>query len=142
LLQQRLSAGYSDAPTQGFTDLDIGFRANNNCTIENHSICMENKKMGANGTLSFLGVLLLKSFYPKPPNETDLKKSRKSCSNLGRCTGFESHDNLWLGLDMNIVFLKWSMQSSIFSNSKEAYELRPLTLLKTNAIWFSSQYQL
>jgi iron complex outermembrane receptor protein len=144
LLQQRLSAGYSDAQTNlfaSFTDLDIeGFRANSSYNRKSFNLHGK-QKMSANGTLSFLGVFTrLKAFIPSAINETDLKNNpERAAPTWAAAQGFESYDKFMVGLGYEHRFSnKWSMQSSIFSNSKEAYEPRPFDIIedKTNAIGF------
>ena len=144
LLQQRLSAGYSDAKTNlfaSFTDLDIeGFRANSSYNRKSFNLHGK-QQLGSNGTLSFLGVFTrLKAFIPSSINETDLKNNpERAASTWAAAQGFESYDKYMVGLGYEHRFSnKWSMQSSIFSNSKKAYEPRPFNIIddKTAAVGF------
>ncbi|WP_244533940.1 TonB-dependent receptor [Flavobacterium micromati] len=144
LLQQRLSAGYSDAKTNlfaSYTDLDIeGFRANS--SYKRKSFNLHGKqKIGSNGTLSFLGVFTrLKAFIPSSINETDfMNNPERAAPTWAAAQGFESYDKFMVGLGYEHRFSnKWSMQTSIFSNSKDAYEPRPFDIIddKTTAIGF------
>ena len=144
LLQQRLSGGYSDAKTNlfaSYTDLDIeGFRANS--SYKRKSFNLHGKqKIGPNGNLSFLGVFTrLKAFIPSSINENDLKNNpKRAAANWAAAQGFESYDKFMVGLGYEHRFSdKWSMQTSVFSNSKEAYEPRPFNIIddKTIAIGF------
>lgn len=144
LLQQRLSAGYSDAKTNlfaSFTDLDIeGFRANSSYNRKSFNLHGK-QQLGSNGTLSFLGVFTrLKAFIPSSINETDLKNNpERAAATWAAAQGFESYDKYMVGLGYEHRFSnKWSMQSSIFSNSKKAYEPRPFNIIddKTAAVGF------
>ena len=144
LLQQRLSAGYSDAKTNlfaSYTDLDIeGFRANSSYNRKSFNLHGK-QQLGSNGTLSFLGVFTrLKAFIPSSINETDLKNNpERAASTWAAAQGFESYDKYMVGLGYEHRFSnKWSMQSSIFSNSKKAYEPRPFNIIddKTAAVGF------
>jgi iron complex outermembrane receptor protein len=144
LLQQRLSAGYSDAKTNlfaSYTDLDIeGFRANSSYKRESFNLHGK-QKIGSNGTLSFLGVFTrLKAFIPSSINETDFKNNpERAAPTWAAAQGFESYDKFMVGLGYEHRFSsKWSMQTSIFSNSKDAYEPRPFDIIddKTTAMGF------
>jgi iron complex outermembrane receptor protein len=144
LLQQRLSAGYSDAKTNlfaSYTDLDIeGFRANSSYKRESFNLHGK-QKIGSNGTLSFLGVFTrLKAFIPSSINETDFKNNpERAAPTWAAAQGFESYDKFMVGLGYEHRFSsKWSMQTSVFSNSKDAYEPRPFDIIddKTTAMGF------
>ena len=136
LLQQRLSAGYDDSKTNifsSYTDLQTdGFRANS--SYNRKSLNLHGKqKMGSNGILSFLGTFTrLKAFIPSSINETDLKNSpEKAASTWAAAQGYESYDQSLFGLGYDHRFSeKWSMQTSVFSNFKDAYEPRPFDILK------------
>ncbi|WP_426094254.1 TonB-dependent receptor family protein [Flavobacterium sp. DSR2-3-3] len=146
LLQQRLSAGYSDSQTNvftSFTDLQSdGFRANS--SYNRKSLNLHGKqKIGSAGTLSFLGTFTrLKAFIPSSINETDLKNNpEKAAATWAAAQGFESYDKFMFGLGYDHQFSeKWSIQTSVFSNFKDAYEPRPFDILdeKTNAAGFRS----
>lgn len=146
LLQQRLSAGYSNAKTNvftNFTDLKSdGFRANS--SYKRKSLNLHgNQKITANGNLSFLGIFTrLKAFIPSSINETDLNNNpEKAASNWAAAKGYESYDKFMLGLGYDYQFSKkWAIKTSIFSNFKEAYEPRPFDILeeKTNTVGFRS----
>ncbi|TDE55128.1 TonB-dependent receptor family protein [Flavobacterium sp. GT3P67] len=146
LLQQRLSAGYSDSKTNvytSFTDLQSdGFRANSSYNRKSFNL-QGKQKMAPNGSLSFLGIFTrLKAFIPSSINETDLKNNpEKAASTWAAAQGFESYDKFMLGLGYDHQFSqKWSLQTSVFSNFKEAYEPRPFDILdeKTSAAGFRS----
>lgn len=146
LLQQRLSAGYNDSKTNifsSYTDLQTdGFRANS--SYNRKSLNLHGKqKMGSNGILSFLGTFTrLKAFIPSSINETDLKNSpEKAASTWAAAQGYESYDQSLFGLGYDHRFSeKWSMQTSVFSNFKDAYEPRPFDILKdkTSSVGFRS----
>ena len=138
LLQQRLSAGYSDAKTNlfsSYTDLETeGFRANSSYkrkTVNLHG----RQKLSSKGNLSFLGTFTrLKAFIPSSINETDLKNNpEKAAGTWAAAEGFESYDKFLLGLGYERRFSKkWSVQTNLFSNFKDAYEPRPFDILKDN----------
>ena len=144
LLQQRLSAGFSDSKTNlyaSYNDLAIdGFR--NNSSYKRKSFNLHGKqKISSNGNLSFLGTFTrLKAFIPSSINETDLKNNpEKAASTWAAAKGFESYDKLMLGLGYDHQFSeKWSLQTSVFSNFKKAYEPRPFDIIedKTSSVGF------
>jgi len=85
LLQQRLSAGYSDSKTNvftSFTDLQSdGFRANSSYNRKSFNLHGK-QKMGPKGSLSFLGTFTrLKAFIPSSINETDFKNNPEKAAN-------------------------------------------------------------
>jgi iron complex outermembrane receptor protein len=144
LVQQRLSAGYSDAKTNlftSYTDLEVdGYRVNS--AYKRKSFNLHGKqKIGTKGNLSFLGVFTrLKAFIPSSINETDLKNNPdRAASNWAAAKGFESYDKVMVGLGYEHRFSnKWSIQTSLFSNLKNAYEPRPFDIIddKTIAIGY------
>lgn len=146
LLQQRLSAGYSDARTNlftSYTDLEIdGFRANS--SYKRKSFNLHGKqKISANGSLSFLGIFTrLKAFIPSAINETDFNNNPENAATTwAAAQGFESYDKFMFGLGYDHrLSEKWSFQTSVFSNFKNAYEPRPFNILdeKTNSVGFRS----
>lgn len=138
LLQQRLSAGYSDSKTNVFTsytDLQSdGFRVNSSYNRKSFNLYGK-QKIGSKGDLSFLGTFTrLKAFIPSSINETDLKNNpEKAASTWAAAKGFESYDKFMLGLGYDHQFSeKWSLQTSVFSNFKDAYEPRPFDILDEN----------
>ncbi|MFV8362519.1 TonB-dependent receptor domain-containing protein [Flavobacterium sp. ZT3P35] len=138
LIQQRLSAGYRDAKTylfSSYTDLETeGFRANSSYkrkTVNLHG----RQKLSSKENLSFLGTFTrLKAFIPSSINETDLKNNpEKAASTWAAAEGFESYDKFLLGLGYEHRFSKkWSVQTNLFSNFKDAYEPRPFDILEDN----------
>lgn len=146
LLQQRLSAGYSDSKTNlfaSYTDLETdGFRANS--SYKRKSFNLHGKqKIASNGSLSFLGTFIrLKAFIPSSINETDLNNNpEKAAPTWAAAQGFESYDKYMLGLGYEHRFSEtWSLQTSVFSNFRDAYEPRPFNILdeKTSALGFRS----
>ena len=144
LLQQRLSAGFSDSKTNLYAshnDIAIdGFRTNS--SYKRKSFNLHGKqKISSNGNLSFLGTFTrLKAFIPSSINETDLKNNpEKAASTWAAAKGFESYDKLMLGLGYDHQFSeKWSLQTSVFSNFKKAYEPRPFDIIedKTSSVGF------
>ncbi|MFE3872264.1 TonB-dependent receptor [Flavobacterium sp. ZS1P70] len=109
LLQQRLSAGYSDSKTNvftSFTDLQSdGFRANSSYNRKSFNLHGK-QKIGSNGSLSFLGTFTrLKAFIPSSINETDLKNNpEKAAATWAAAQGFESYDKSCLDWDTIINF--------------------------------------
>ena len=146
LLQQRLSAGFSNSKTNlnvSYNDLETkGFRSNS--SYKRKSFNFNGKqKINYNGNLSFLGTFTrLKAFIPSSVNETDLKNNpEKAASTWAAAKGFESYDKLILGIGYNYRFSeKWLFQTSVFSNFKKGYEPRPFDILqdKTSTIGFRS----
>ena len=146
LLQQRLSAGYSNSKTNlftSYTDLESdGFRANSSYNRQSFNLHGK-QKIASNGSLSFLGTFIrLKAFIPSSINETDLKNNpKKAASTWAAAQGFESYDKFMIGLGYNHQFSeKWSLQTSVFSNFRDAYEPRPFNILdeKTGSLGFRS----
>ena len=144
LLQQRLSAGYSDIDSNFYTsysDLQSdGFRANS--SYKRKSFNLHGKqKIATKGTLTFLGIFTqLKSFIPSSLNENDFNNNpEKAASTWAAAKGYESYDKFLLGLGYDHQFSeKWSLESSVFSNFKDAYETRPFDILdeKTSSLGF------
>ncbi|MET0760099.1 MAG: TonB-dependent receptor, partial [Flavobacterium sp.] len=146
LLQQRLSAGYSDAKSNlysSYTDLHSdGFRANSSYNRKSFNLHGK-QRIAANGSLSFLGVFTkLKAFIPSSLNENDLiNNPENAASSWAAAKGYESYDKFLLGLGYDHQFSeKWSLQTSVFSNFKDAYEPRPFDILdeKTSSLGFRS----
>lgn len=138
LLQQRISAGYSDSKMNVFTsytDLQSdGFRANSSYNRKSFNLHAK-QKMGSKGSLSFLGTFTrLKAYIPSSINETDLKNNpEKAAATWAASQGFESYDKFMMGLGYDHQFSKkWSIQTSVFSNFKDAYEPRPFDILDEN----------
>ena len=138
LLQQRLSAGYSDSKTNVFTsytDLQSdGFRANSSYNRKSFNLHGK-QKIGSKGDLSFLGTFTrLKAYIPSSINEMDLKNNpEKAAATWAAAQGYESYDKFMFGLGYNHRFSeKWSIQTSVFSNFKDAYEPRPFDILDEN----------
>ena len=146
LLQNRLSAGYSDSKTNvfaSFTDLQSeGFRENSSYDRKSFNLHAK-QKINSKGSFSFLGTFTrLKAFIPSSINETDLRNNpEKAAATWAAAQGFESYDKFMLGLGYDHQFSeKWSLQTSIFSNFKDAYEPRPFDILdeKTSSLGLRS----
>ncbi|SHM41463.1 TonB-dependent receptor family protein [Flavobacterium xanthum] len=136
LLQQRLAAGYSDSKTNvftSFTDLESdGFRANSSYKRKTFNLHGK-QRLSAKGELSFLGTFTrLKAFIPSSINESDLRNNPEiAATTWAAAQGFESYDKFLLGLAYDHRFSeKWSIQTSLFSNFKDAYEPRPFDILE------------
>jgi iron complex outermembrane receptor protein len=82
LIQQRLSAGYSDAKTNLFSSYKFrnrGFRANSSLkrkTVNLHG----RQKLSSKEFIFFRNFTRLKAFIPSSINETDLKTIQKKSS--------------------------------------------------------------
>lgn len=146
LLQQRLSAGYSDSKTNLFSSYthlqSDGFRANSSYNRKSFNVHGK-QKIAVNGSLSFLGIFTrLKAFIPSSLNENDFNNNpKKAAVNWADAQGFESYEKFLLGLGYDHQFSeKWSLKTSIFSNFKDAYEPRPFDILdeKTSSLGFRS----
>ncbi|MFE3868335.1 TonB-dependent receptor family protein [Flavobacterium sp. LS2P90] len=138
LLQQRLSVGYSDSKTNlftSFTDLQSdGFRENSSYKRKSFNLHAK-QKIASHGSLSFLGIFTqLKAFIPSSINETDINNNpQKAAVTWAAAQGFESYDKYMLGLGYDHQFSqKWFIQTSVFSNFKDAYEPRPFDILDEN----------
>ena len=136
VLQQRLAAGYSDSKTNlftSFTDLESdGFRANSSYKRKTFNLHGK-QRLSTKGELSFLGTFTrLKAFIPSSINENDLRKNPEiAATTWAAAQGFESYDKFLLGLGYDHRFSeKWSIQTSLFSNFKDAYEPRPFDILE------------
>ena len=136
VLQQRLAAGYSDSKTNlftSFTDLESdGFRANSSYKRKTFNLHGK-QRLSAKGELSFLGTFTrLKAFIPSSINENDLRNNPEiAATTWAAAQGFESYDKFLLGLGYDHRFSeKWSIQTSLFSNFKDAYEPRPFDILE------------
>lgn len=135
LLQQRLSAGYSDSNLNlysSYSDLQSdGYRANSSYKRKAFNL-HGNQKITTNGNLSFLGVFTrLKAFIPSSLNENDFKNNpEKAATTWAAAQGYESYDKFLSGLGYDHQFSrKWSLKSSVFSSFKKAYETRPFDIL-------------
>lgn len=135
LLQQRLSAGFSDSKTNlfaNYSDLELdGFR--NNSAYKRQTMNLHGKQIiGANGQLSFLGIFTkLKAFIPSAINEVDYKNNpEKAAPTWAASQGYESYDKYMFGVGYDHRFSnKWSLQTSVFTNYKKAYEPRPFDII-------------
>lgn len=135
LLQQRLSAGYSDPNLNlysSYSDLQSdGYRANSSYKRKAFNL-HGNQKITTKGNLSFLGVFTrLKAFIPSSLNENDFKNNpEKAATTWAAAQGYESYDKFLSGLGYDHQFSeKWSLKSSVFSSFKKAYETRPFDIL-------------
>lgn len=144
LLQQRLSAGYSDSNLNlysSYSDLQSeGYRANSSYNRKVFNL-HGNQKIATKGNLSFLGIFTrLKAFIPSSLNENDFKNNpQKAATTWAAAQGYESYDKFLLGLGYDHQFSeKWFLKSSVFSNFKDTYETRPFDILdeKTSMLGF------
>ena len=142
LLQQRLSAGYSDSNSNlfsSFSDLQSdGYRANSHYKRKSFNL-FGNQKIGNKGNLSFLGIFTrLKAYIPSSLNEKDYNNNpEKAATTWAAAQGYESYDKFLIGLGYDHQFSKkWTLKSSLFSNCKDGYEARPFDILedKTNSL--------
>lgn len=135
LLQQRLSAGYSDLNSNlysSYSDLESdGYRANSSYKRKSFNL-HGNQKITTKGNLSFLGIFTrLKAFIPSSLNEHDFENNpEKAATTWAAAQGYESYDKFLLGLGYDHQFSeKWSLKSSVFSNFKDTYEARPFDIM-------------
>jgi len=138
LLQQRVSAGYSDLNSNlfsSYSDLESdGYRANSSYKRKNFNL-FGKQKMGAYGSLSFIGMYTkLKAYIPSSLNENDFNNNpQKAATTWAAAQGYESYDKFLLGLGYDYQFSdKWSLKASVFSHLKDAYEARPFDILDEN----------
>lgn len=142
LVQQRLSAGYSDANSNvysSYSDLQTdGYRANS--SYKRQAFNLHGKqKIAEKGNLSFIGIFTrLKAYIPSSLNEKDfVNNPEKAAPTWAAAQGYESYDKFLIGLGYDHQFSnKWSLKSSLFSNFKEGYETRPFDILadKINSV--------
>lgn len=138
LTQQRLSGGYSNATSNLFSSYSNlesdGYRANSSYRRKNANF-FGKQKITNKSSLSFVGMYTkLKAYIPSSLSENDFKNNPEKASNTwAAAKGYESYDKYLFGLGYDHQFSKkWSLQSSVFSNFKEAYETRPFDILDEN----------
>lgn len=136
LLQQRFSGGYNKEKSTFFSSystIDLeGFRANSTYKRKNFNL-FGKQQLSSKGTLSFVGMFTkVKAFIPSSLSEKDFNDNpEKAATTWSAAQGFESYDKYILGLGYKHLFSeKWSLQSSFFSNFKNAYEARPFDILE------------
>lgn len=146
LIKQSLGAGYSNANSNLFSNYthlkSDGFRDNSSYDRKSFNIHAK-QKIGTKGNFSFLGIFTrLKAFIPSSITENDyLNHPERAAKTWEAAQGYESYDKSLFGLSYYHSFSdKWSLKSSVFSNSKKAYEPRPFDILdeKTNSFGFRS----
>lgn len=121
-----------------------GFRANS--SYDRQSINLFGKhQLSEKGKLNFIGIATrLKAFIPSSINQTDFDNSPEiAATNWAAARGFESYDKLLLGMGYDHQFSeKWSWNSTVFSNFKDAYEPRPFDILEDNIMNFGVRSKL
>jgi len=142
LIKQSLSAGYSAASSNlysNYTHLQSdGFRANSSYDRKSFNVHAK-QKLGRKGSLSFLGIFTrLKAFIPSSISENDFRNHpEKAAFTWASAKGYESYDKFILGVGYEYALSEqWSFKTSVFSNTKDAYEPRPFDILsdKTNSV--------
>lgn len=135
LLQQRLSAAYSDIHSNlysSYSELqNEGYRTNSSYTRKNFNL-FGKQKIAAKGSLSFIGMYSKqKAYIPSSLSEKDFNNNpEKAAATWNAAQGFESYNKCMMGLGYDHQFSeKWSLNSSVFSNVKEACEARPFDIL-------------
>ncbi len=122
---------YSHLKSDGFRD---------NSAYDRQSLNLFGKhKLSAKGTLNFVGIATrLKAFIPSSINENDfVNQPEVAAGNWAAAEGFESNDKLLLGLGYVHQFSeKWQFDTSVFGNSKNAYEPRPFDILDDKTFGF------
>jgi len=138
LMQQHLSAGYSDLNSNFYSSYSNlqsdGYRANSTYSRKAFNL-FGKQKITNKGSLSFIGMYTrLKAFIPSSLSEKDFNNNpEKAATTWAAAQGYESYDKYLLGLGYDHQFSeKWSLNSSIFSNFKNAYETRPFDILDEN----------
>ena len=138
LIQQQLSGGFSDTKSNlisSYSNISLdGPRENSSYNRENFNL-FGKQKLGNNGSLSFIGIYTkLKAYIPSSLSEKDFNNNpKKAASTWAAAQGYESYDKYLFGLGYDYqVSNKWSLNSSVFSNYKEAYETRPFDILDEN----------
>lgn len=115
-----------------------GFRENS--AYDRQSLSLFGKhKLSTKGTLNFVGIATrLKAFIPSSINENDfVNQPEVAAGNWAAAEGFESYDKLLLGLGYAHQFSeKWQFDTSVFGNSKDAFEPRPFDILEDKTFGF------
>lgn len=148
LIKNSFSGGMTNSKTSLYTNYSNlqseGFRANS--SYDRQSINLFGKhQLSEKGKLNFIGIATrLKAFIPSSINQTDFDNSPEiAAANWAAAQGFESYDKLLLGIGYDHQFSeKWSWNSTVFSNFKEAYEPRPFDILEDNIINFGVRSKL
>lgn len=132
-----LYANYSNLQSDGFRT---------NSSYDRQSINLFGKhQLSEKGKLNFIGIATrLKAFIPSSINQTDFDNSPEiAAANWAAARGYESYDKLLLGMGYDHQFSeKWSWNSTLFSNFKEAYEPRPFDILEDNSMNFGLRSKL
>jgi iron complex outermembrane receptor protein len=140
LMQRRLSAGYSNAKTNLYTsysDIESNeFRANSAYNRKGFNLFAK-QKIPNKGNLSFIGIFTkLKSSISSSLSKNDFTTNpERAATTWAAAQGYKSYDKILLGIGYEHHFSeKWSLNSSVFSNFRNAYEARPFDILgeKTN----------
>lgn len=138
LVQQRLSGSFSNATTHlfsSYSDIESnGYRANSAYNRNNFNL-FGKQKITKKASLSFVGMYTkLKAYIPSSLSETDYNNNPEKAANTwAAAQGYESYNKYLFGLGYEHQFgEKWSLQSSVFSTFKEAYETRPFDILDEN----------
>ncbi|GEL11066.1 outer membrane protein [Flavobacterium glycines] len=147
LMKQVLSTGYNDSKSTVFANYSNleqqGYRANSN--YNRKTLNLFGKQQFSNkSSLSFFGIATrLKAFIPSSISENAFNNNPKSAAATWLAAkGYESYDKLLAGLGFEHQFSEnWFMDSSLFTNLKNAYETRPFDILedKTRSVGFRSK---
>jgi iron complex outermembrane receptor protein len=147
LLKQILSVGHSDSKSAVFANYsnlqEEGYRDNSD--YDRKSLNLFGKQaLSKKNTLSYFGIATrLKAFIPSSISETAFHaKPWSAASTWLAAKGYESYDKFVAGIGFEHQFSeKLSMNTSLFSTYKKAYEARPFDILedKTNSIGFRAK---
>jgi iron complex outermembrane receptor protein len=119
-----LSINYSNLKNEGF-------RANSNYDRQSLNI-FGKQQLSEKGTLNFIGIATrVKAFIPSSINLTDFNNRPEiAAANWSAAQGFESYNKLLLGIGYDHSFSeKWTWQTTLFTNFKDAYEPRPFNII-------------
>lgn len=135
LVKQNYSAGIALDKGSVFTNYSNlqseGFRQNSAYNRKSFH-AQASYDFGTKHSLTFLGVFTrLKAFIPSSLNLEDFNdQPEAAAANWAAAQGYESYDKFLMGIAHTFrLSEKWNIQSSVFLNSKAAYEPRPFDIL-------------
>ncbi|WP_339610975.1 TonB-dependent receptor, partial [uncultured Planktosalinus sp.] len=135
LVKQNYSAGIGLNKGSVFTNYSNlqseGFRQNSAYKRKSFHI-QASYDFGTKHSLTYLGVFTrLKAFIASSLNLEDFTdQPEAAAANWAAAQGYESYDKLLMGIAHTFrLSEKWNIQSSLFLNSKDAYEPRPFDIL-------------
>lgn len=145
LFKQNISGGYTEDQTTlyaNFTHLEShGFRENSGYKRQNLNL-FGTHKITANHQLSFVGIhTKLKAYIPSSISLFDFENNpTAAATNWAQAKGYESYSKSILGIGYTWkINDHFNFKSSIFSNTKDAYEPRPFDILDENVFNYGNR---